>query len=91
MARRYREKWDRSPGGRRKGEVDGEEKMGKLDDLADCLMQGMAWIEWEENKRKALEHGVEALLGSEAMVKQSPLTKIPVRRSRSIKTPIRQR
>jgi hypothetical protein len=38
-----------------------------------------------------LEHGVEALLGSEAMVKHSPLTKIPVRRSRSIKTPIRQR
>jgi len=91
IARRYREKWDRSPGGRRKGEVDGEEKMGKLDDLADCLMQGMAWIEWEENKRKALEHGVEALLGPEAVVKPSPLTMMPVRRSRSIKNPVRQR
>jgi cruciform cutting endonuclease 1 len=62
MSRRYREKWDRSPGGRKKSVDDGEEKMGKLDDLADCLLQGMAWIQWEENKRTALEHGVEALL-----------------------------
>jgi cruciform cutting endonuclease 1 len=62
VARRYREKWNRSPGGRRKGEGDGEKKMGKLDDLADCLLQGMAWIQWEENKRTALKHGVEALL-----------------------------
>jgi cruciform cutting endonuclease 1 len=71
MARRYKEKWDRSPGGRRKSEGDGEEKMGKLDDLADSLLQGMAWIEWEENKRTVLKHGVEALLGSGVMVRQS--------------------
>lgn len=91
MARRYREKWERSPGGRKKGEADGEGKMGKLDDLADCLLQGMAWIEWEENKRKALEHGVQALLDPEAMVKESPLTKKTVRRSRSVKTPVSQK
>jgi cruciform cutting endonuclease 1 len=64
VARRYKEKWDRTPGGRRKGDVEGKEKMGKLDDLADCLLQGMAWIQWEENKRTALKHGVEALLES---------------------------
>ncbi|KAG4433215.1 hypothetical protein IFR05_011297 [Cadophora sp. M221] len=65
MARRYVEKWDRVPGGRKKivkaeGEV--EEKMGKLDDLADCLLQGMAWVEWEENKRVVMKYGIEALL-----------------------------
>ena len=60
MAKRYIEKWDRTPGGR-KLEAEGEE-MGKLDDLADCLLQGMAWIQWQENKNVALQHGVEALL-----------------------------
>ena len=63
-ARRYMEKWDRAPGGRKgakKGEKP-EDEMGKLDDLADCLLQGMAWIQWERNKGVALAHGVEALL-----------------------------
>jgi cruciform cutting endonuclease 1 len=61
MAKRYMDKWDRIPGGRRKLEAKGEE-MGKLDDLADCLLQGMAWIQWQENKKIAVKHGVEALL-----------------------------
>jgi len=65
-ARAYREKWDRLPGRQKGGKKDGgegpEETMGKLDDLADCLLQGMAWIQWEENKRIALTDGVEALL-----------------------------
>jgi cruciform cutting endonuclease 1 len=65
MAEAYKEKWDRGPGGlkgkkNKTGEL--EEKMGKLDDLADCLLQGMAWIQWEENKRIAMKYGAEALL-----------------------------
>lgn len=63
-AKQYTQKWDRLPGGRKvvkKGEIM-EEEVGKLDDLADCLLQGMVWIMWEKNKRVALERGVEALL-----------------------------
>jgi cruciform cutting endonuclease 1 len=68
MARQYMEKWDRAPGARKGGKLqkeDGQERMGKLDDLADSLLQGMAWIQWEENKRLALNHGVEILLDLE--------------------------
>lgn len=34
---------------------------GKLDDLADCLLQGMAWIRWEENRRAIFSRGVAAM------------------------------
>lgn len=45
----------------RKGAVEGEEGMGKLDDLADCLLQGMAWVRWEENRSKVLSKGPDVL------------------------------
>lgn len=37
------------------------ESVGKLDDLADCLLQGMAWIKWEKNRRLIMAKGIEAL------------------------------
>jgi cruciform cutting endonuclease 1 len=62
MARAYKEKWERSVG-RGKVVMSGNgERMGKLDDLADSLLQGMAWIQWEENKNLARTRGVEVLL-----------------------------
>lgn len=40
------------------------EHLKKLDDLADCLLQGMAWIKWQDNKKLLAHHGPEALLKS---------------------------
>ncbi|KAI9731758.1 MAG: hypothetical protein M1834_004547 [Cirrosporium novae-zelandiae] len=73
----YLEKWvkkGKGKGGRRvkkdaKTSGDGvddedtsaEADIGKLDDLADCLLQGMAWIRWEENRQKILANGYEGL------------------------------
>ena len=49
------------------GKVEGKKRadkgkgLGKFDDLADCLLQGLAWVKWEENKRLVWKKGLEAL------------------------------
>lgn len=63
----YLEKWERKPGGPKgkrvtKDSAEVVEKMGKLDDLADCLLQGMAFVEWEWNKQQAREVGIKHLV-----------------------------
>ena len=34
-----------------------QEQLVKLDDLADCLLQGLGWWEWEKNRRRVVEKG----------------------------------
>lgn len=66
LADAYAKKWDTKPGGP-KGRRAGKEvattatKVGKLDDLADCFLQGMAFIQWERNKQIVRTKGIEAL------------------------------
>ncbi|RYP54083.1 hypothetical protein DL768_001085 [Monosporascus sp. mg162] len=51
----YFQHWKRKPGSRRpsvkkSNDVGEDGVIKKVDDLADSLLQGMAWIKWEENK-----------------------------------------
>lgn len=59
VVREYVERWGAK--GKRGKSFGGAEGMRKLDDLADCLLQGLAFIRWQENKKRLLEGGVEAL------------------------------
>lgn len=55
----------RSSGKRMEGIGHGKEsgglEVGKLDDLADCMLQGMAWIKWEQNRRRIMAQGLKAM------------------------------
>ena len=54
--------WQRKRSGRKgKGKEELGAKMGKLDDLADCLLQGLAWINWQQNKRTLVRDGLAGL------------------------------
>lgn len=59
VVREYLERWGAK--GKRGKAIGGAEGMKKLDDLADCLLQGIAFIRWQENKSRLLKRGVEAL------------------------------
>ncbi|PWY93685.1 ribonuclease H-like protein [Aspergillus sclerotioniger CBS 115572] len=40
--------------GKRSKKGDGKVEIGKLDDLADCLVQGVTWLEWQRMRQKVV-------------------------------------
>lgn len=62
VVREYVDRWSTlGKRGRSKKGMESQEGLRKLDDLADCLLQGIAFIRWQENKKLLLDGGVEAL------------------------------
>lgn len=56
VAQEYLDVWNGKLKGKKKSE-----SFKKLDDMADCLLQGIAFIRWQDNKKRLIEGGIEAL------------------------------
>lgn len=58
----YMAKWKRNTGSKSKSKLmapgPSALDIGKLDDLADCLVQGVTWLEWERMKSKVVKNGL---------------------------------
>ncbi|BCS29055.1 uncharacterized protein APUU_70625S [Aspergillus puulaauensis] len=58
----YMAKWKRSTGSKSKSKSTASGpnalEIGKLDDLADCLVQGVTWLEWERMKSRVVKDGL---------------------------------
>ncbi|KAJ5699186.1 hypothetical protein N7493_012094 [Penicillium malachiteum] len=61
----YLRKWKGEKATRSKKEPAGSgasvERIGKLDDLADCLLQGVTWLEWQVMRERLVRDGIKAL------------------------------
>lgn len=62
LAGAYLRKW-RGEGTRKKSlsVADSGNAIGKLDDLADCLLQGVTWVEWQAMRERLARQGFEAI------------------------------
>ena len=62
LAGAYLRKW-RGEGTRRKrlSTTESTSEVGKLDDLADCLLQGVTWVEWQIMRERLAQEGLEAV------------------------------
>ncbi|ETS78913.1 hypothetical protein PFICI_08766 [Pestalotiopsis fici W106-1] len=59
----YLERWNGKRTRKSRDETESvQERLQKLDDLADSLLQGLAWIKWQDNIRLLDKDGPEALL-----------------------------
>lgn len=64
IVRTFGSKGKRKTGSARQKAVGGEQSetvLSKFDDMADSLLQGLAWLGWQENRMKLLSGGIEAL------------------------------
>ncbi|GES62574.1 ribonuclease H-like protein [Aspergillus terreus] len=56
----YLDRW-RGKRVRRGESADGKPDIGKLDDLADCLLQGVTWLEWQVMRDRFVRQGASVL------------------------------
>ena len=50
-------RWKKQGRSRKEG---GRKDVVKLDDLTDCLLQGVAWLNWQNKRQEVLQRGLEA-------------------------------